>query len=271
MKRFGFLTGAVLLVLVGVVRSADDGGLHGVIDFTYQSKYVWRGFDVFGDKSAMQPSIDLDLYGTGFGISAMGHRANSSGFENFERWDYTLYYYNRLFDGAPYATNYRVNWVYYNLPDNDKQDFDLQEIWTGFFWPELLPIKGLVPGYVLAHCWPSSSGSMVGARSVFGGTASGWAHIFMLDYGFSVGCLLPDKPEQVLRLHADVTYNDGVGPGGQNIDQDWSHAVFGVTTDFEMGGGFVLTPGVYHQVTMDKSVNPDKDETWVTLSVTYKF
>jgi hypothetical protein len=270
MKRVCLLAGVVLFAAVGFAQAGEGGGLHGAIDFTYQSKFVWRGFDLYGDKSAFQPSIDLDLYGTGFGVSAMGHRANAGGFENMERWDYTLYYYNRLFDGAAYATNYRVNWVYYNLPDNDKQDFDLQEIWTGFFWPELLGIKGLVPGYILAHCSPSSSGSMVGTRSMFGGTASGWAHIFMLDYALPMPSVLSNGPEQVLRLHTDVTYNDGVGPGGQNIDQDWSHAVFGVATDFEMGR-FVLTPGLYHQVTMDKSVNPDKDETWVTLSATYKF
>jgi len=271
MKRVCLLAGVVLFAVAGLSQGQEDGGLHGAIDFTYQSKFVWRGFDLYGDKSAMQPSVDLDLYGTGFGVSAMGHRANSSGFENMERWDYTLYYYNRLFDGAAYATNYRINWVRYNLPDNDKNDFDLQELSTGFSFPNLLGVEGLVPTYILAKAWPSSSGSMVGTRAAPGGTASGWAHIFMLDYALPMPSILSNGPEQVLRLHTDVTYNDGVGPGGQNIDQDWSHAVFGVATDFEMGGGFVLTPGLYHQITMDKSINPDKDETWVTLGATYKF
>ena len=271
MKRVCFFAGLVLFAMVGFVRAGESGGLHGAIDLTYQSKFVWRGFDLYGDKSAFGPGVDLDLYGTGFGVSAMGHRANSSGSENMERWDYTLYYYNRLFDGKAYATNYRINWVRYNMPDSDKNDFDLQEIWTGFSFPNLLGVEGLVPTYILAKAWPSSSGSMVGARAAPGGTASGWAHIFMLDYALPMPSFLSDGREQVLRLHSDVTYNDGVGPGGQNIDQDWSHAVFGIATDFEMGGGFILTPGLYHQVTMDKSINPDKDETWVTLGATYKF
>jgi hypothetical protein len=38
-----------------------------------------------------------------------------------------------------------------------------------------------------------------------------------------------------------------------------------------MGGNISLTPGVYHQITMDKSINDDKDETWAMLSATYKF
>jgi hypothetical protein len=262
---------AVILLGLGGLALAEEPALHGVIDLIYQSKYVWRGFDVFGDKSAVQPGIDLDLYGTGFGISATGHRANSGGFENGERWDYTLYYYNSLFGDKPYATNYRINWVRYNLPDCDKNDFDLQEIWTAFSWPNILPVPGLTPTYILAKAWPTSSGSMVGTRSAFGGSASGWAHIFMLDYALPIEGLMADPKEHVLRLHCDVTYNDGVGPGGQNIDQDWSHAVFGVATDVDLGNDSVLTPGLYHQVTMDKSVNPDKDETWVELGVRYRF
>jgi len=270
MKQVILLAGVVLFAAAGLGR-AQDGELHGVIDLAYQSKFVWRGFDLYRDKSAVQPTIDLDLYGTGFGISAMGHRANSGKFENGERWDYTLYYYNSIFDSERYATNYRVNWVNYNLPDCDKNDFDLQEASVVFCWPNILPIKGLAPSYVLAKAWPSSSGSMVGTRSALGGTASGWAHIFILDYALPIEGLLPDTPEQALKLHAEAVYNDGVGPGGQNIDQDWSHAFFGIATDFEMGGNFVVTPGVYHQITMDKSVNADKDETWVSLSVKYRF
>jgi hypothetical protein len=103
------------------------------------------------------------------------------------------------------------------------------------------------------------------------GTASGFAHIFMLDYPLTVGGILPDTPEQVFNLHAEVIYNDGVGPGGQNVDHDWSNAVFGISTGLDLSDEVVLTPGVYHQITMDSSVNDDKDETWATLSLTYKF
>ncbi|HCO95644.1 MAG TPA: hypothetical protein DIU00_17140, partial [Phycisphaerales bacterium] len=62
-----------------------------------------------------------------------------------------------------------------------------------------------------------------------------------------------------------------VGPAGQNADQDWSNFVFGVSTGINLTEELVLTPGVYHQITMDSSVNDDKDETWANLSMTYKF
>ena len=112
---------------------------------------------------------------------------------------------------------------------------------------------------------------MVGSRSPAGGTASGFAHIFMLDYALTVGGILPETPEQVFNLHAEAVYNDGVGPNGANVDQDWSNAVFGISTNIDLAQNIVLTPGIYHQVTMDTSVNDDKDETWVSMGLKYQF
>ena len=279
MKKKGILLVTVMLLSAWGIVQAQEGELHGVIDVTYLSKYVWRGFDIYGDKSAIQPSVDLDLYGTGFGVSVMGHRANSSEYENGERWDYSLYYHNSLFDDEVYATNYRLSWVYYNYPDQPRKgtmaapNAALQEINAVLSWPKILPIKGLVPSYVLVKLWPSKSGSFSGAKSPMGGTASGWAHIFMLDYALPVQTesFLPGTTEQVLNLHTELIYNDGVGPAGQNVDHDWSNMVFGVSTDFDLGNDLTFTPGLYHQVTLDDSVNDDKDETWVSLSMKYKF
>jgi len=271
MKHVVFLsTVAFLLVATGLTQAQEMSGmkgeLHGVVDVTYQSKYIWRGFDVYADKSAVQASVDLDLFQTGFGISAVGHRANSSGFEAGERWDYTLYYQNTLFGDELYATNYRVGWVYYNYPQLATKVADLQEMHAILSCPKILQVKGLVPTYVLVKLWPSESG-MAG-----GGLASGYAHIFMLDYALPMPSLFPDVPEQIFNLHSEVVYNDGVNPSmAARVDRDWSNAVFGVSTDFDLGYNITLTPGVYHQITMDNSVNADDDETWATLSAKYAF
>ena len=269
-----FLSAVVLFCAVSVVQAQED--IHGSVGVTYDSKYIWRGFDVYGDKSAIHPFVDLDL-GQGFGISAMGHRANSSGYESTERWDYTLYYQNQLFPDETYVTNYRLGWVYYNYPERSSHStnttgasIDLQELHAIFSWPNILQVDGLVPGYVLVKLWPSNSGSIVGSGSPTGGTASGFAHIFMLDYGLPVTCPFSGA-EQTLNLHTEVVYNDGVSPTGSNVDQDWSNAVFGVSTNYDLGNDLTFTPGVYHQVTMDKSVNPDKDETWASVTLRYAF
>ena len=49
-------------IIAGVLDYAEED-IHGSVGITYQSKYIWRGFDVFNDKSAIQPEIDLDLFG----------------------------------------------------------------------------------------------------------------------------------------------------------------------------------------------------------------
>lgn len=271
----------VMVATAGFVQ-AQDSELHGVIDLTYQSKYVWRGIDVYNDKSAFQPTVDLDLYGTGFGISVQGHMANSGGgaptgspptlgMVNSERWDTTLYYQQHLFGDESYAINHRLGWVYYTYPEQDTRDYDLQELHSIFSFPNLLPVEGLVPTYVLVKLYPTSHSSLIGAPSAVRGTSSGFAHIFMLDYGIPMPSMMPSQPEQILRIHTEAVYNDGVHPGGANVDQDWSNAVFGVDTDFDLGNNMTLTPGLYHQVTMDSSINGDKDETWATLSLKYKF
>ncbi len=258
---------AVVLLATGGLVQAQDSDLHGYVDLTWSGKYVWRGFDIYNDKSAIHPSVDLNLFGTGLGINVTGHRANSSGFEQSgERWDYNLYYMNTLLEGN---LQYRLGYVYYNYPDLRASDADLQEVHAILSLPKVCP-AGVVPSYVLVKLWPSRSGSWVGApRS--DGTASGFAHVFMLDYAWTVGGILPNTPEQVLNLHAETIYNDGVGPGGQNVDHDWTNAVFGLSTNIDLAQNVILTPGIYHQITMDTSVNDDKDETWASVGLKYQF
>ncbi|UCD56018.1 MAG: hypothetical protein JSV16_09190 [Candidatus Hydrogenedentota bacterium] len=280
MKTRIVLTALILLVIGGMAKAqAPPAELHGYVDLTFSSKYVWRGFDIYNDKSAIHPSADLS-YGP-FGINVTGHRANSGEFENFERWDYNLYYVGGLNMDQAYALQYRLGWVYYNFPDNSSGDMDLQEAHAIFSLPKIFPF-GVVPSYVLVKMWPSEGDSMTGARSPFGGTSSGWAHIFMLDYALTTGGLLPETPEQVWNFHAEAVFNDGVGPGGQNVDHDWTNVVFGVSTDFDLAENLTLTPGVYHQIMLDDSVNPpsatfpmfqftDEDETWVSVGIRYKF
>lgn len=257
----------VLLLAVASFAQAQD--LHGSLDFTYQGKYLWRGFDIYGDKSAVQPSLDVDLFGSGLGISVMGHRANSDGFENGERWDYDLYYQNITCPNEAHALMYRLGWVYYNYPDRSNQDADLQEMYATLSLPKMCP-AGVVPSYSIIKLWPNSSSSLVGAPSS-NGTASGFLHVFRLDYPLVAGGILPNTPEQVFNLSAEAIYNDGTGPSGQNVDHDWSSAVFGISTGIDLADGLVLTPGVYHQHTMEKTVNQDSDETWGTLSLTCNF
>ncbi len=87
-----------------------------------------------------------------------------------------------------------------------------------------------------------------------------------LGYDLPVEGLLPDIPEQILNLSVAIVYNDKV----VTPESDWSHAVLGVSTGFDLGNDCTLTPGVYYQSSWEKSVN-GSDEFWATVGVSYAF
>jgi len=50
-------------------EAAEDPTLGFVFYQTYSSKYMWRGYDVFGKNSAYMPSVDIDLFQTGWSFN----------------------------------------------------------------------------------------------------------------------------------------------------------------------------------------------------------
>jgi len=272
MKKGILLVAVILLSTVGFAQAQDE--LTGTIDVTYLSAYIWRGFDLnqgAHGEGVIQPSIDLDLYGTGFGLNVFWSRANtgnvnkgtsgtSGSLENLEELDLTLSYNGSLFDYETYATDYSVGWMYYDYPDNPKKALNAQEMFVSIAWPEICA-EGAVPSYTLIRMWAAENGSIVN-------DLSGWLHVFGVGYDVPVEGMLPDIPEQILHFSVAAVYNEGCGAAG--VDHDWSHAVFGVSTDFDLGNDLTLSPGVYYQSSWESTVNPS-DETWCSLSVKYAF
>lgn len=263
-KKVILLAAVILLSAAGLVQAQEDE-LGVTLDVTYLSRYIWRGIDLYNNNtSAIQPSIDIDFYGTGFGVKVLSSRALGTGFENAEELDLTLYYGNSLFEGENYATNYQIGWMYYNYPDQPRRGGtvtnagDMQEFFASVSWPEICP-AGVVPSYTIIRMWPAKSNSNARNRG-------GWAHIIGLGYDWTVADLLPEIPEQILHLSADLVYNDGL----YAADADWSHMVFGVSTDFEVADNVTFTPALYYQASMENTVNT-QDEFWVGLSMKYKF
>ena len=264
MKKWMLLFAVILLSMTGMAL-AVEGELSGTIDVTYSSIYMWRGFDLYPEgHSAIQPSIDLDLYGTGIGMKVWMSRANRSGFENAEEFDYTLYYGNSLFEGEAYKTNYTIGWTYYDYPDSASKTSDAQEVFASFSFPQMCK-GGIVPSYTVIKMWPAKENSAV-ANSY---TDSGWLHIIGLDYALNV----PELMQQPIDLHWETVYNDGTGTSvlaGKDVDHDWSHMAVGATVDFDLGNQLTFTPGVYYQNSWEDTVNDD-DETWFSMSLSYAF
>jgi len=271
---------AVILLGVTSLSKGQEAKLGVAFDVTYLSKNIWRGTDIYPDgRSAVKSSIDVDFYDTGFGLNILSSRANGSGFENDEELDFTLRYRKNLFEGERYFTASEVGWVYYNYPDRPRRGpkvtesrplipvvetlADVQELYVVFAFPELLGVERLVPNYIFSHIWPAHSNSNATNNG-------GWIHAFGLDYGVVVSMPFPEiAKEQILKLTSQVVYNSGVGATGL-VDHDWSHAVFGLSTGFELSENLIFTPGIYYQLSMDDSVNSE-DEYWWSLSMKYKF
>ena len=280
MPRAAALLLAVLLTTVTLAQEEWAGDLqpeepaptlHTMVGATWDSKFMWRGFDLFDDKSVTNLLVDLNLFESGFGLSGVVHYPNSSDLEDFQRWDGMAYYQSGLYAGEPYATNYRIGFVYYIHPGlNEGESMDQQEAQLILSWPNIFPIKGFLPSYELIKMWPANSGAELDA-------ASGWIQILMLDYAFAIRGFTPESAEQIVTLHSEVVYNGGVAVTTRfpDPDHDVTHAVFGASTDFALGdGNLLLTPAVYYQITMDSSISEDgaKDnELWVSLGLKYIF
>ncbi|MBN2136921.1 MAG: hypothetical protein JW720_03865 [Sedimentisphaerales bacterium] len=261
----------VLVSLLGTTVACGGGGdgqLHGTLDLTYVSRYIWRGYDAYANNhSAFQPSLDLDLFGTGFGFTTWWSRANGSGFEKSEWLTFTPYYRNRLFADTSYVTNYKIGYTYFAYPDAQRRGANpgtghAQEVFGMFQWPKLLP-GGLVPSYAVFAYWPSE-------HSALNRNNGGWAHVFGLNYDIMIPALLSDGPDQPVHLGFHTVYNDSVGPAGRLADHDWSHGVFSISTDFQPSDNVRITPGFHYQSSWDDSINTS-DEYWTSLSLAYSF
>lgn len=270
MKTQGILVVVVILLSTAGLVQAQEGQITGTLDVTYMSRYIWRGFDIYPDAhSAIQPSISLNLWDTGFGAKVFmsmangGHNNGTLGVPGADdEWlDYTLFYGGSLYEGESSQIDYTVGWTYYNFPKHSRKYMDMQEIFAAVSWPEICP-AGVVPSYTVVALWPSCSSSTLNGIVNVGG----WLHIFGLGYGWTVPGLTAGTPEQVINLSAAAVYNDGV----LGVDSDWSHTVFGASTSFDLGNDLTFTPGVYYQSSWEDSVNTS-DEYWTSLSVSYAF
>jgi len=226
---------------------------------SYVSKYIWRGYDLFDDHAALQPSVTMDLFQTGFGVNVwgsipMGTGSNhdSGGINSLQEYDYTLSYGTTLFEEEKYAVALGANYIYYDLIKLNHMA-DTQELGMSVSLPNLLIIgeNALIPRYYYGQLWPTSSGCP---------DVAGAYHSLGLSYDLAI-----PNTKQRLTFASDMNYNDGLFTS----DHDWSHATLGVSTGFEVSA-FTITPFLNYQVSMDDSVNPD-DELFggVTVSVSF--
>jgi hypothetical protein len=254
---------ALLLGTAGFAEPAENNSpeqkLSFTYDITYMSKYMTKGFEGYGQKGGLFNSIDVNLYGTGFGINVTHRNAIGSGYADKQRFDYTLYYRTQLFKGTPFAMDIDISDTfkdYYKLALNESKT--LFEWIFAFSWPNIMP-GGLFPYYIAHYEYPAVAISNPEYIHL-----SGWVHRFGLGYDLKVN-ELPNP----LRLTSEIAYTDGI----EGASHDWSYATFGMTTKFNITKNLIFTPGVYEQITLDKSacLGARRDITYCSLSMKYKF
>lgn len=258
----------LLVALLALVMSANVMAWDGLadvdvtLDATFVSKYIWRGYDLYNDKGAFQPSINID-FNNGWSANVWYSVAGASGAVDGEELDYAIAYTNTAWAAEKHQVDYTFNWIYYDYPDapsiKDNVGLDAQELNVDLVMPNLCD-SGIVPHYEFAYLWSSRGGTMG-----TGADGHGFLHTVGVAYDYAMCGFLPNNPDQVLTFTADAVYNDGVF----NADHDWSHVLFGVSTPIVWGPG-VFTPAVYFQKSMDDSVNVN-DEFFSGFSYTLNF
>jgi hypothetical protein len=241
------------------VATVQENPMVWTLDATYVTKYIWRGFDMLDDKAAFQPSANLALEnGLNFNVwsSWAGASKNDGDISTVDKtqFNYTVSYKNNFGEDCG-MTQYNVGWRYYDFTKIDSERADMQEGFIELAWPNIIG-NGFVPRYAYYYMW--------GARS--GGEAAqngGPIHDLGIDYNWT----FESMPELPMKFSVDAVYNDGTG--ASDVDHDWSHILWGLSTKFDLAGGKV-TPALWYQTSMEDTVN-ENDEFWGGLSYALTF
>ena len=240
-------------------QQAQANKLAVTFDLTYMSKWLSKGVEAYGSHGALFKTINLDFYGTGFGVKITHRNATSSGHVDSQRFDYRPYYHGKLFADQRYVTNYNLSAGYEHYPGLARNRSNTTWEWIfAFEWPNLLP-NDLVPAYVAHYEYAAGENYTEPSGADM---PSGWVHRFILGYDLQN----TDLPSP-LHLSSELAYTDGLGGAAH----DWSYATLGASTKLKLSKNMMLVPGIYHQITMDKSVGQHKDITYCHISMKYKF
>ena len=223
------------------------------LDFTFVSKYIWRGYNVFGSKGAFQPSVNLDL-GTGWSVNVWGSipMGTATGINQWQEYDYTVAYGWSWFEDSPLAMDFGVNYIYYDFPKLNRFA-DTQEVGMSVALPNLINISDIavVPSYYVGKLFPTKSG--VGGAGGF--------------HTFALSCDLPiPSTEQTLSFYGDLNYTDGM----LGVGHDLTHGTIGVSTSFDVKG-ITITPSLNYQGVMNDMDDALENALWGGLSLAYSF
>lgn len=255
MRKAILISAVFILASANLARAEKTDEIGITFQLDYLSQWLSKGAPAYGQQGAVFETIDVDLWGTGFGVKVTHRNATSSGYVDKQRFDYRPYYKSRLFEETPYRMNYNISVGYEHYPGLARNKANTTWEWIfNFSWPNILP-EGFIPQYIAHYEYPASGGDA--NRKI-----TGWVHRFILGYDMNI----PDLPSP-LHLSSEVAYTDGLGGAAH----DWSYATFGLSTNVQINKNMTFIPGVYQQISMDDSVCKRDDVTYCILTMRYKF
>lgn len=256
MEKRILLAAVILFSTASLAGAEEEEKKLGVtLDLTYTSKWLSKGIEAYGSKGGLFKTIDVDFWGTGWGIRVTHRNATSSGYVDQQRFDFRPYYKGAIFDGTRYFMKYDLSFEYEYYPGLSRHKANTTYEWiNSFSWPNLLP-WGFVPTYIFHYEYPAFSGDA-------NRNNAGAVHRFLLAHDLSV----PDL-NNPLKLSTELAYYDGLA----NRVSDWAYFTLGLSSVFNITDNLTFVPGVYQQRTMDKSISKHRDITYTMLSMKYKF
>ncbi len=108
MKKNHLALMLVILFVTAPFAVAQEDELGVTLDLTYVSKWLTKGVEGYRSQGGLFKTIDIDFYGTGFGLKVT-HRNAIEGFVDSQRFDYRPYYKSKLFEGEACQTNYNIS------------------------------------------------------------------------------------------------------------------------------------------------------------------
>jgi hypothetical protein len=259
------IAGTVNAAEANPIADAQKAKLGFTYDFSYMSKWMSRGSEVYSENGAFFNTISADLWGSGFTAGVTHVNADGGSFvdqsnkfrpSDKQRFNYFVAYSDSILDDSVFKTKYKFTYMYKDWYRQSSSVADYQVWVLGFAFPKLIG-NGFTPKYIMHYDSPAGSGYNVANKA-------GFVHRFGLDYKLKVDGL----PFPVI-LSSEAAYRDGWG--GPSMDHDWSHATFGIGTKFNIAGNLSFHPAIYHQITMDNTINSNDDVTYCKLSLKYKF
>lgn len=250
------LIATALLSQSWLTAAQADTDIDTSLSLTYASKYIWRGYDIWNDRPALQPDLFVDLsefsvYGGVWGSFALDDDCVDGFGDRCSDWnelDYYLGYYTSLKQGQRLQTEVDISYTYFDF--YRQSNSDTQEIGLVVKHPELIKSFG-TPYWALYYGWP----------------VSGSGHSNYVKLGLESAFTLAGEE---LTTVVETIWDDGAGGFGDG--EGISHLKLGAAKLWTVSG-IDIEPRIYYQWAFNDKVNDEilEDEYWFEISIGHSF